>query len=85
MKCGPRRYPYTIVVYKTSVNGAARQRRPTQVAERLGMGKRGLLKRVRCGVLSPLTFTDNSDVYYFDQVWLRKATGIVEGRRGNVD
>ena len=39
----------------------------------------------RCGVLSPLTFTDNSIVRYFDQAWLRKATDIVEGRRGNVN
>jgi hypothetical protein len=62
----------------------ARQRRPTQVAKEVGMGKRWLLNRVRCGVLSPLSFTDSSDVHYFDQVWLRKATDIVEGRRGNV-
>jgi len=60
----------------------ARQRRPTQVAKGLGRGKKRLLKRVRCGVLSPLSFTDNSDVHYFDQVWLRKATDIVEGGEG---
>jgi hypothetical protein len=53
------------------------------VAKGLGMGKRWLLKRVRCGVLSPLSFTDNSDVHYFDQARLRKAVDIVEGRRGN--
>jgi len=63
----------------------ARQRRSTQVAKGLGMDKRWLLKEVRCGVLSPLSFTDSSDVDYFDQVWLRKATDIVEGRRGNVN
>ena len=70
---------------KISLMSVARQRRPTQVAKEVGMGKRWLLKRVRCGVLSPLSFTDSSDVHYFDQVWLRKATDIVEGRRGNVN
>jgi len=63
----------------------ARQRRATQVARELGMGKRWLLKGVRCGVLSPLSFTDNGIVRYFDHAWMKQATDIVEGRRGNVN
>jgi len=51
----------------------------------LGIGKGWLLKGVRRGGLSRLTFTDSSIVRYFDQAWLRKATDIVEGRRGNVN
>ena len=63
----------------------ARQRRPTQVAKGFDVGKRWLLKGVRCGVFSPLSFTDNSIFRCFDQAWLRIATDIVEGRRGNVN
>jgi len=44
------------------------------------MGKRWLLKGVRCGVLSSLSFPDNSGVRYFDQAWLRKAMDIVGGQ-----
>jgi len=32
--------------------------------------------------MSGLSFTDNNGVRYYDQAWLRKATDIVEGRRG---
>jgi hypothetical protein len=49
------------------------------------MGKRWLLKVVRCAVLSPITLTDNSIIRYFDQVWLSKAMDIGEGRRGIVN
>jgi hypothetical protein len=49
------------------------------------MGKRRLLKGVRCGVLSSLGFTDNSGVRYFDQAWLRKPSDIVGGKRGNAN
>jgi hypothetical protein len=59
--------------------------RPTPVAKELSMGERWLLKGVRQGVLSSLSFTDNNGVRYFGQVWLRKATDIVDGKRGNVN
>ena len=63
----------------------ARQISPTQVANGLSMGKRWLLSWMRWGVASPLSFPDNSGVRYFDQSWLRKATDIVGGKRGNVN
>ena len=67
-------------------SGASAGRRPTQVPKGLSMGeRRRLLMGVRCGVLSLLSFTDNSAVRYFDQAWLRKATDIVEGKRGNIN
>ena len=59
--------------------------RPTPVAKGLSMGKRWLLNGMRWGVLSSLSFTDNNGVRYFDQAWLRKATDIVDGKRGNVN
>ena len=62
-----------------------RQRRPTQVAKGLSMDKRWLLNGMRRVVLSPLSFTDNSGVRYFDQAWLRKATDIVGSQRGNIN
>jgi hypothetical protein len=34
------------------------------------------------GVLSALSFPKSDGVRYLDQVWLRKATDIVEGKRG---
>jgi hypothetical protein len=66
---------------------ASTGKRPTQVPKGLSMGEgRRLLKVMRCGVLSSLSFTDNSRVRQFDQAWLRKASDIVEGkRRGNVN
>jgi hypothetical protein len=36
-----------------------------------------MMRRV---VLSSLSFTDNNDVRYFDQAWLRNATDIVGAR-----
>jgi len=48
------------------------------------MGERKLLKGMRPGVLSSLSFTSNNGVRYFDQAWLRKATDIVGGKRGNI-
>jgi hypothetical protein len=38
-----------------------------------------MMRRV---VLSSLSFIDNNDVGYFDQAWLRKATGIVGATEG---
>jgi hypothetical protein len=67
------------------LTSAARQRRPTQVAKGFDMAKRWLLNVVRRVITSPLSFLDDNGVRYFDQVWLRKATDIVEGKRGNVD
>ena len=61
-----------------------RQMSPTQVAKGLSMGKNGLLNVMRRVVTSSLSFTDNSGVRYFNQAWLRKATDIVEGKRGNI-
>jgi hypothetical protein len=58
---------------------------PTQVAKWLSTGKRRLLKGMRRGVLSSLSFTDNNGVRYFDQAWLRKATDIVDGKSGNAN
>ena len=52
---------------------------------RLGStGESGLLRLDARGVLSVLSFTNSCAVRYFDQAWLRKATDIVEGGRGNV-
>jgi len=65
--------------------GASAGRRPTQVPKGLSMGeRRRLLMGVRCGVLSSLSFTGNSGVRYFNHAWLRKATDIVGGKRGNI-
>jgi len=65
--------------------GASTGMRPTQEPKGLSIcERRRLLKGVRCGVLSSLSFTDNSGVRYLDQAWPRKATDIVEGKRGNV-
>ena len=57
----------------------------TRMVKRLGMGG-GVGSLTRVGVrsyqgrVSPI-----DDVRYYDQAWLRKATDIVEGRRGNVN
>jgi hypothetical protein len=48
------------------------------------MGERRLLKGMRRVVLSPPSFTDNSDIRYFIQAWLRKPTDIVGGKRGGI-
>jgi hypothetical protein len=48
------------------------------------MGKRWLLTWMSCGVLSPLSFPDDSEVRYFDQARLRRATDIVGGKIGNI-
>jgi len=40
---------------------------------------------MRRGVLSSLSFIDNNDGCYFDQAWLRKATDIVGGKKGNIN
>ena len=61
------------------------QRSPTQVAKGLDMGKRWLLKGMRCMVLSSLSFTGYDSVRYFDQAWLRKATDIVGGDKGSLN
>ena len=60
------------------------QRRPAWVAKGLDMGKRRLLKGMRCMVLSSLTFTCNNSVRYFNHTWLSKATDIVAGEKGNL-
>jgi hypothetical protein len=49
------------------------------------MGESRLLKGMRSGVLSPLSFTDNNDVGYFNQAWLSKATDVVEGRKEKIN
>jgi hypothetical protein len=49
------------------------------------MENRWLLKGIRGGVISSITFTDNSIVRYFDQPWLREPAYIVEGKKGNVN
>ncbi len=48
------------------------------------MGERRLLSGMRRGVLSSLSFTDNNDVRYFDQAWLREAAHLVDGKKGNI-
>ena len=53
--------------------------------KRLSARRSRFLNPSRRAVMSGLSFTDSSDVHYFDQVWLRKAMDIVEGRRGNVN
>ena len=55
------------------------------MAKGRGMGKRRFLKGVRCGVLSPLSFTNNGIVHYLGQACLGKATDVVEERKGNVN
>jgi len=52
------------------------------VARGVSMGKDGLLNVRRLVVTSPMSFTDNSSVRYFNQVWLGKATYIVGARKG---
>jgi len=61
------------------------QRRPTWVAKGLDMGKRRLLKGMRCMVLSLLSLPDNDSVRYFNHAWLSKATDIVGGEKGSLD
>ncbi|MFX1265783.1 MAG: hypothetical protein ACFFH0_10420 [Promethearchaeota archaeon] len=48
------------------------------------MGKRQLVKGMRCRVSSRPSFTDNNGVSCFDGAWPRKATDIVGGKSGNV-
>ena len=62
-----------------------RQRSPTQVAKGFSMGERRLLNGMRRVVLSPLSFTDNSGVRYFDRDGLEKAVDIVGGKVGNIN
>jgi len=64
--------------------GAGGQGSPTQVAKGFDMGKRRLLKDMRCVVLSSLNFTGNDSVRYFNHPWLSKATGIVGGEKGSL-
>jgi hypothetical protein len=54
------------------------------VGKGLDMGERRLLNEMRFVVLSSLSFTGNNSVRYFNHVWLRKATGIVEDEKGNL-
>jgi len=56
----------------------------TRVVKQLSAGRR-FLNRGRRAVMSAPSFTDGDGVRYYDQAWLRKATDIVEGRRGNVN
>ena len=58
------------------------QRRRAWVGKGIDMGKRRLLKGMRCMVLSSLTFTGNNSVRYSNHAWLRKAADIVGGKRG---
>jgi len=48
------------------------------------MGERWSLSSIGCGVASPLGFPNNNDVRYFHQAWLREATDIGEGKRGDM-
>jgi hypothetical protein len=48
------------------------------------MGNRWLLKGIRGGVISSITFTDNSIVRYFDQPRVRKPAYTVGGKRGTL-
>ena len=50
------------------------------MVKRFSMSKRWLLKEMRCGVVSPQSFTDNSGIHYFGQAYLRKAMDLVEGK-----
>jgi hypothetical protein len=54
------------------------------VVEGLDMGKGRLVSWDMRGVLSALSFTDSNGVCYFDQAWLRRATDIVGGKRGDI-
>jgi len=49
------------------------------------MGNRWLLNGTRRGILSPLSFPDNSGVRYFNKAWLSKATNVVEGRKEKIN
>jgi len=49
------------------------------------MGKAWLLKEVGRGVISPLSFTDNSIVRYLGQACLGKATDVGEEGRATVN
>jgi hypothetical protein len=40
---------------------------------------------MRRGVVSQMSFTDNSGVRYFNQAWLRKATDVVEVRKEKIN
>jgi len=62
-----------------------RQMGPMQVAKGFSMGERRLVNGMRRVVLSPLSFTDNSGVRYFNYPWLRKATDIVGGKKGSIN
>ena len=62
-----------------------RQRRSAWVVKGLDMGKRRLLKEMRCMVLSSLTFTGNNSVRYFNHTWLSKAKDIVGGEKGSLN
>lgn len=64
--------------------GLAGRTSRTQIAKGVGMGKRQLVKGMRCRVSSRPSFTDNNGVSCFDGAWPRKATDIVGGKSGNV-
>ncbi|MGA8848925.1 MAG: hypothetical protein WB564_03770 [Dehalococcoidia bacterium] len=49
------------------------------------MGERSLLNGMRCGAVPSISFTDNINVRYFDQTWLRKTMDIGAGMSGNVN
>ena len=49
-----------------SLVSVVRQMSPTPVAKGLSIGKRWLQRWVRCGVVSPPSFTDNRNGRYFD-------------------
>ncbi|MBA7487115.1 hypothetical protein ES707_22677 [subsurface metagenome] len=54
----------------------------TQVARELGMKVGQVVSWVAHGALPPPSFTDNNDVRYFDQEWLRRAKEIVKVKKG---
>jgi hypothetical protein len=84
MKYSSKSYPYIIAEHKISLRRVTWQRRSHQGVKGFDMGKRRLLKGVRCGVSSSPSFTDNSGVCYFDQAWLRKTTDIMGDKVGNI-
>jgi len=83
-KCSRRCYPYIITGYKNFTYECGQAEETDLGGKGVSMGERKLLKGMRPGVLSSLSFTSNNGVRYFDQAWLRKATDIVGGKRGNI-
>jgi len=57
----------------------------TRIGRRLSREAQGSADRSGCRFISIPNPSDSDGVRRYDQAWLRKATNIIEGRRGNLN